>query len=192
MMSSNLDGLSQAVEQKYEPFSTISMVEVAVRSNRLPQMALFVIQTLNSSLIQYLNTDKLLIMNRKQAVLTQNQELEALEAKLRETEERLKQKQSRSSSPATALSDGGNSPRRRQGLEGVFSSPESGRQHAPTATRPTPTAPTSANVPVSARDTTSSDSPLHQAQLRTPEYSKDHGYDGVEGDRRREKDDGSG
>ena len=38
--------------------------------------------------------ERLLIVHRKQAVSSQSQELEALEAKLKETEERLKEKQS--------------------------------------------------------------------------------------------------
>ena len=55
---------------------------------------------------------------------SQKSQLEELEAKLRETEERLKQKQSRSSSPATGVTNGRSSPHRRQGLESVFGGTE--------------------------------------------------------------------
>ncbi|MCJ1338363.1 hypothetical protein MMC09_003650 [Bachmanniomyces sp. S44760] len=51
------------------------------------------------------------VEQKKKAVTTQNAELEALEARLRKTEERLKAQQSRSSSPAGGRS-GYNSPNR--------------------------------------------------------------------------------
>ena len=57
-----------------------------------------------------------LIASRKQAVSSQNAELEALEAKLRATEERLKEQRSRNSSPAGRAAGATNSPRRRQPL----------------------------------------------------------------------------
>ena len=61
-----------------------------------------------------------LILIRKQAVSSQSQELEALEARLRETEERLKQKQSKISSQA-GVSGGHSSPHRRQPNGTTFS-----------------------------------------------------------------------
>ena len=69
---------------------------------------------------------------RKQAVNSQNQELEALEARLRETEQRLKERQSRNSSPA---GKSGGSPHRRKPLGGTFSGQENDRAQQP-ATSP--------------------------------------------------------
>lgn len=64
---------------------------------------------------------------RKQAVSTQSQELEALEAKLRETEERLKQRQSRTASPAGKNAGESNSPHRRKLIGDTFSGQENDR-----------------------------------------------------------------
>lgn len=58
----------------------------------------------------------ILIGYRKQSVSSQNQELEALEARLKETEERLKQKQSDSSGRGT----GNNTPHRRRQLGDTY------------------------------------------------------------------------
>ena len=69
---------------------------------------------------------------RKQAVNSQNQELEALEARLRETEQRLKERQSRNSSPA---GKSGGSPHRRKPLGDTFSGQENDRAQPP-ATSP--------------------------------------------------------
>jgi hypothetical protein len=55
-------------------------------------------------------------------VTIQNRELETLEAKIRETEQLLKEQQSRSSASEPDISNGKSSPRRRPGLEGVFPS----------------------------------------------------------------------
>lgn len=76
----NLKGLVQSVEQKY--VSDLYPFEVLRKS-------------LHS---------KVLTSVRKQAVDSQNQELEALEARLRDTEERLRQQQSRKSSHTAKIS----------------------------------------------------------------------------------------
>lgn len=65
---------------------------------------------------------------------SQSQELEALEARLRETEERLKQRQSRASSPAAAGS-GRKSTHRRPGIGRTFGGEGSEQEQAP-ATSP--------------------------------------------------------
>lgn len=69
---------------------------------------------------------------RKQAVDSQNQELEALEARLRETEQRLKERQSRNPSPT---GKSGGSPHRRKPLGDTFSGQENDRAQHP-ATSP--------------------------------------------------------
>lgn len=66
---------------------------------------------------------------------SQSQELEALEARLRETEERLKQKGG-GSSPGTARQKSGNTPHRRQPLGGTFTGQENER---PSERNQTPT-----------------------------------------------------
>ncbi|KAK2752163.1 hypothetical protein FQN55_008053 [Onygenales sp. PD_40] len=60
---------------------------------------------------------------KKQLVTIQNRELEALEARIREAENRLKQSESRSASPEDN-SNGRDSPQRRQATSGAFSSGE--------------------------------------------------------------------
>ena len=62
--------------------------------------------------------------NRKQAVSSQNAELEALEAKLRETEERLKERTSRAPSPSGQVGGSTNSPHRRKPLGNTFNGQE--------------------------------------------------------------------
>ncbi|KAK2742803.1 hypothetical protein FQN57_005094 [Myotisia sp. PD_48] len=59
---------------------------------------------------------------KKQMVTIQNRELEALEAKIRAAEQRLKQ-QNGGQDPSSP--NGRNSPHRRSGLEGAFDSPNS-------------------------------------------------------------------
>ncbi|KAL6717365.1 hypothetical protein ACLMJK_005280 [Lecanora helva] len=66
--------------------------------------------------------------DRKKAVSSQNAELEAIEAKLRQTEERLKEK-SRTSSPAGRAVAGTSSPHRRQPLGNTFDANANSRQH---------------------------------------------------------------
>ena len=75
-----------------------------------------------------------LILLRKQAVSSQNAELEALEARLRATEERLKERQSRSSSPMTGTSRY-ISPQRRPPVGRTLSNQPNG---SPTALRSPP------------------------------------------------------
>ena len=65
---------------------------------------------------------------RKQAVSSQNAELEALEAKLRETEERLKEQRSRTSSPAGRAAGIANSPHRRKPLGKAFDGQENDKK----------------------------------------------------------------
>lgn len=64
---------------------------------------------------------------RKQAVTSQSQELEALEAKLKETEERLKQRQSSPAAKAVGGSNSSNSPHRRKPIGDAFSGQENDR-----------------------------------------------------------------
>ena len=72
-----------------------------------------------------------LSFSRKQAVSSQNQELEALEARLRETEERLREKQSGSTGR-----NGNNTPHRRQPLGNTFDIRNTTTQNSPVATQP--------------------------------------------------------
>ena len=77
-----------------------------------------------------------LIFDRKKDVDSQTKELEALQARLRETENRLKEKVSRNSSPA-GRNDDRSSPHQRQGLNDTLNasgnnslqSPGSGSSH---------------------------------------------------------------
>ena len=72
----------------------------------------------------------MLTRSRKKAVDSQTKELEALEAKIKETEERLKDRQSRNGSPA-GRGSGRNSPHPRQPLGDAFNGAENDRmQHA--------------------------------------------------------------
>lgn len=64
---------------------------------------------------------------RKQAVSSQSAELEALEAKLRETEERLKERKSRTSSPAGRNAGVASSPHARRPLGNTFNGQENDR-----------------------------------------------------------------
>ena len=73
---------------------------------------------------------------RKQAVSSQNAELEALEAKLRETEERLKEQRSRTSSPAGRAAGLAHSPHRRQPLGNTFHGQENDRLQQGVGTSP--------------------------------------------------------
>lgn len=73
---------------------------------------------------------------RKQAVSSQSAELEALEVRLRETEERLKERQSRTSSPAGRAAGGINSPHRRQPLGNTFDGQENDRLQSSSTTSP--------------------------------------------------------
>lgn len=81
----------------------------------------------------------MLMCARKQAVDSQNQELEALEARLRETEERLRQKQSVNSSPA-AKAGANNTSYQTQPLGATFSGRDGNRSQdaatIPLATQP--------------------------------------------------------
>ena len=61
-------------------------------------------------------------------VTIQSRELEALEAKIREAEERLNTKKTPSPSREPESSNGRNSPHRRQGLAGVFPGGEGEKQ----------------------------------------------------------------
>ncbi|KAK2758333.1 hypothetical protein FQN54_004181 [Arachnomyces sp. PD_36] len=60
------------------------------------------------------------VQQKQQYVTIQSRELQALEARIREAEERLKTKKSPSPSGEQESSNGSNSPHRRQGLSGVF------------------------------------------------------------------------
>lgn len=119
MIDSSLDGLSQSVEQKCARIPTLEDHLDLQSLQRKPCM-----------------TD---CVHRKKAVSSQSQELEALEARLRETEERLRQKQSRTSSPSS-LNSGRNTPHRRQAIGRAFSEQRSEKEQAiatsPLATQP--------------------------------------------------------
>ncbi|MCJ1274694.1 hypothetical protein MMC21_002492 [Puttea exsequens] len=75
------------------------------------------------------------VEQKKQAVNSQNAELEALEAKLRETEDRLKQRQSRNSSPSGINFGNTSSPLRRRPLAEAFGGQENERAQ-PAASSP--------------------------------------------------------
>lgn len=81
--------------------------------------------------------DPILTRSRKQAVTSQSQELETLEAKLKDTEERLRQRQSL---PASKAVDGSNASHRRTPLGDTFSDQKNDRSKAsassPLATQP--------------------------------------------------------
>ncbi|KAH0544794.1 hypothetical protein FGG08_001023 [Glutinoglossum americanum] len=92
------------------------------------------------------------IDKKKQAVTTQSQELEALEARLRQTEELLKEKASKS--PPQRNGSGRNSPRRRTPLPANFGTPlNDGNERGPAS----PTSPLARFVP-SGPSTTPGDS----------------------------------
>ena len=80
-----------------------------------------------------------LTLCRKKAISSQSAELQALEVRLRETEERLKERQSKSSSPALGGS-AYSSPHRRPPIGRTFSGQENDRRQAraynPPATQP--------------------------------------------------------
>ena len=80
-------------------------------------------------------------MDRKKAVSSQSQELEALEARLRETEERLKQRRSRNSSPSSS-SNGRNTSHRRAPIGRTFSG-QGGEAEQAAVTSPLATQPPS-------------------------------------------------
>ncbi len=80
-------------------------------------------------------------MDRKKAVSSQSQELEALEARLRETEERLKQTRSRNSSPSSP-GNGRNTAHRRPPVGRAFSG-QGGEVEQAVATSPLATQPPS-------------------------------------------------
>ncbi|CAF9936558.1 hypothetical protein IMSHALPRED_010798 [Imshaugia aleurites] len=85
---------------------------------------------------------------KKQAVDSQTQELQALEAQLRDTEERLKERQSRDPSSA-GRNNGANSLNRRQALGNTFSGQENGRLEYSTTSPRATQAPTSQSVSAS-------------------------------------------
>ena len=105
---------------------------------------------------------------RKQAVDSQNQELEALEARLRETEQRLKERQSRNSSPA---GKSGGSPHRRKPLGDTFSGQENDRAQAPA------TSPLATRTPM-----TQSVMPSTMSQWRPDTRGSSSGSAGITGD----------
>jgi len=69
-------------------------------------------------------------------VSSQSAELEALEARLRETEERLREKQSQKSSPAPRATGDLNPPHRRQPLGDTFAAHESEHIQQPSVSSP--------------------------------------------------------
>lgn len=116
---------------------------------------------------------------RKQAVNSQSQELQALEARLRETEERLIEQQSRTSSPAGRGANGTSSPHRRQPLSRAFSGQENDRQ-SPT----THLLPTQASAPQAVSSSTMSrwrpsqgaSSEIHSGTTRTAPFDRQSVY----------------
>ena len=79
---------------------------------------------------------------------SQSQELEALEARIRETEERLKQQQSRTSSPA-GKTGASKSPHRRKPLGDTFAGHENDRTQPSVASPLSTQAPTTQSVSAS-------------------------------------------
>jgi hypothetical protein len=121
--------------------------------------------------------------SRKQAVSTQSQELEALEARLRQTEELLKQKASKS--PPQENGGGCNSPRRRAPLPANFGTARNeGDSASPTSppARPapsgSPTAPSDSDDP---RTLSKSDAQLED--MTSPMKERQDGGDFVIVDR---------
>jgi len=102
----------------------MSEAEEEWKPNRRPQstMALSLAAALDVAFMLDSEVDNLSqsVQQKRQMVTIQNRELEALEAKIREAEQLLKAKASRSSSPISNASHGRNTPRRRPGLEGAF------------------------------------------------------------------------
>jgi len=83
------------------------------------------------------------VEQKKKVVSSASQELEALEARLRETEELLKKRQTGSASRSPAATSGRNSPHRRTPLGAAFS-PDAGKESTP------PTSPLSRQQPTEA------------------------------------------
>lgn len=103
---------------------------------------------------------------------SQSAELEAIEARLRETEERLKEKQSRTSSPAGKAAGGANSPLRRQPLGDTFRAHENDRVQQ--ASAPSPLA---AQAPASGAVSSSTMSYWKQAAQDDPPERSGNGRD---------------
>ena len=100
-------------------------------------------------------------MRRKRAVDSQTKELEVLEARLKQTEERLKERQSRNSSPAGRL-NGRNSPYRRHPTTGTFNGDE---KNYPQSSALSPL-----SSQVSARSIEAQSPPDARSQDRPPSY----------------------
>ncbi|MCJ1372864.1 hypothetical protein MMC20_004090 [Loxospora ochrophaea] len=149
------------------------------KSNGRPQstMALNFSAALNDAFNMDNSLDGLVesVEQKKKAVTSQSQELEALEARLRETEERLKLKQSRSSSPAPRNS-GYNSPLRQPPFGRVINGKENDRLPAavtsPLATQP----PSSQSRPSTAKSRSYGMPPMPGAMPETPGDSSSVDY----------------
>ncbi|KAL9067585.1 MAG: hypothetical protein Q9161_006774 [Pseudevernia consocians] len=105
---------------------------------------------LNDAFAMDSNLDGLVqsVQLKKQAVKSQTQELQALEARLRDTEERLKEQQSRDPSPA-GRNNGTNSLHMRQPLGNTFGGHENHRLESSTISPQATQAPTSQSVSAS-------------------------------------------
>lgn len=105
-------------------------------------------------------------MYRKKAVSSQSQELEALEARLRETEERLKQRRSRNSSPSSP-GNSRNTTHRRPPIDRTFSGGDNTEQAvatSPLATQP----PSTQSRPLTAQSPSYSVPRIPGAMPQTP------------------------
>lgn len=105
---------------------------------------------LNDAFAMDSNLDGLVqsVQLKKEAVDSQTQELQALEARLRDTEDRLKERQSRDPSLA-GRNNGTNSINRRQPLNNTFSGQENDRLESSTTSPQATQAPTSQSVSAS-------------------------------------------